>query len=177
MIYFYQGKKKKKKKKTTSNTSKEKPLHRCNSCHQACANGGSCFYDEDNQRSHCVCALGWTGQTCLENINDCEVNQCQHGAACEDGMNEYRYKHDIRSRYCMRIALKIFFFQQELQQELLLQQYFSQIRQCHGYYILISTHIQKDKLFSQKYHKGNLTNIYFCWTKKLNQLCKYNVYK
>eukprot|EP00075_Anas_platyrhynchos_P021732 XP_027310985.1 LOW QUALITY PROTEIN: protein eyes shut homolog [Anas platyrhynchos] len=57
---------------------------------KVCANGGSCFYDEDNQRSHCVCALGWTGQTCLENINDCEVNQCQHGATCEDGMNEYR---------------------------------------------------------------------------------------
>lgn len=90
VIYCYQGKKKKKKRKT-SKTSKEKPIHRCNSCHQVCANGGSCFYDEDNQRSHCVCALGWTGQTCLENINDCEVNQCQHGATCEDGMNEYRY--------------------------------------------------------------------------------------
>uniref|UniRef100_A0A8V0X5P9 Protein eyes shut homolog n=1 Tax=Gallus gallus TaxID=9031 RepID=A0A8V0X5P9_CHICK len=51
---------------------------------EVCANGGSCFYDEGNQRSHCVCAHGWTGQTCLENINDCEINQCQHGATCED---------------------------------------------------------------------------------------------
>uniref|UniRef100_A0A672TNQ1 EGF-like domain-containing protein n=1 Tax=Strigops habroptila TaxID=2489341 RepID=A0A672TNQ1_STRHB len=58
---------------------------------EVCANGGSCFYDEENQRSHCVCALGWKGQTCLENINDCEVNQCQHGATCEDGINKYRY--------------------------------------------------------------------------------------
>ncbi|KAM9017786.1 protein eyes shut homolog [Ara ararauna] len=57
---------------------------------EVCANGGSCFYDEENQRSHCACALGWKGQTCLENINDCEVNQCQHGATCEDGVNEYR---------------------------------------------------------------------------------------
>ncbi|KAM9297917.1 protein eyes shut homolog [Morus bassanus] len=57
---------------------------------EVCANGGSCFYDEENQRSHCVCALGWTGQACLENINDCEVHQCQHGATCEDGINKYR---------------------------------------------------------------------------------------
>ncbi|XP_053794413.1 protein eyes shut homolog [Vidua chalybeata] len=57
---------------------------------EVCANGGSCFYDEENQRSHCVCALGWTGNTCLENINDCEINQCQHGATCEDGINKYR---------------------------------------------------------------------------------------
>ncbi|KAM6082169.1 protein eyes shut homolog [Chlamydotis macqueenii] len=56
---------------------------------EVCANGGSCFYDEENQRSHCACALGWTGQRCLENINDCEVNQCQHGATCEDGVNKY----------------------------------------------------------------------------------------
>ncbi|KAK2544844.1 Eys [Columba livia] len=39
---------------------------------EVCGNGGSCFYNEENQTSHCVCALGWTGQTCLENINDCE---------------------------------------------------------------------------------------------------------
>uniref|UniRef100_A0A8C9MZH0 EGF-like domain-containing protein n=1 Tax=Serinus canaria TaxID=9135 RepID=A0A8C9MZH0_SERCA len=58
---------------------------------KVCANGGSCFYDEENQRSHCVCALGWTGNTCLENINDCETNQCQHGATCEDGISKYRY--------------------------------------------------------------------------------------
>ncbi|XP_064304639.1 protein eyes shut homolog [Phalacrocorax carbo] len=57
---------------------------------EVCANGGSCFYDEENQKYHCVCALGWTGQTCLENINDCEVNQCLHGATCEDGINKYR---------------------------------------------------------------------------------------
>ncbi|NXA52776.1 FBP1 protein, partial [Nothocercus julius] len=50
----------------------------------------SCFYDEENQKSHCVCALGWTGQTCLENINDCEINQCQHESTCEDGINKYR---------------------------------------------------------------------------------------
>uniref|UniRef100_A0A674KBT1 EGF-like domain-containing protein n=1 Tax=Terrapene triunguis TaxID=2587831 RepID=A0A674KBT1_9SAUR len=57
----------------------------------SCANGGSCFLDEDNQSSQCVCAPGWTGRTCLENINDCEENWCQHGATCEDGINEYRY--------------------------------------------------------------------------------------
>uniref|UniRef100_A0A8C2T3U8 Protein eyes shut homolog n=1 Tax=Coturnix japonica TaxID=93934 RepID=A0A8C2T3U8_COTJA len=57
---------------------------------EVCANGGNCFYDEDNQKYHCVCALGWTGQTCLENINDCGINQCQHGATCEDEVNKYR---------------------------------------------------------------------------------------
>ncbi|OXB61181.1 hypothetical protein ASZ78_013576, partial [Callipepla squamata] len=58
---------------------------------EVCANGGSCIYDEDNKRSHCVCARGWTGQTCLENINDCEINQCQNGGTCEDEVNKYRY--------------------------------------------------------------------------------------
>ncbi|XP_043397860.1 protein eyes shut homolog [Chelonia mydas] len=57
---------------------------------ESCANGGSCFLDEDNKSSQCVCAPGWTGRTCLENINDCEENWCQHGATCEDGINEYR---------------------------------------------------------------------------------------
>ncbi|XP_014432807.3 protein eyes shut homolog [Pelodiscus sinensis] len=57
---------------------------------ELCANGGSCFLDEDNQNPLCVCAPGWTGQTCLENINDCEENWCQHGATCEDGINKYR---------------------------------------------------------------------------------------
>ncbi|XP_068009825.1 LOW QUALITY PROTEIN: protein eyes shut homolog [Melanerpes formicivorus] len=56
---------------------------------EVCANGGSCFYEEEKQRAHCVCAPGWTGQGCLENINDCEENQCQHGATCEDETNQY----------------------------------------------------------------------------------------
>uniref|UniRef100_A0A8C8RYB2 EGF-like domain-containing protein n=1 Tax=Pelusios castaneus TaxID=367368 RepID=A0A8C8RYB2_9SAUR len=70
---------------------KEQPQFQC-----LCLRGftGSCFLDEDNQSSQCVCAPGWTGQTCLENINDCEGNWCQHGATCEDGINEYRYSPD-----------------------------------------------------------------------------------
>uniref|UniRef100_A0A8C7E4S0 EGF-like domain-containing protein n=1 Tax=Naja naja TaxID=35670 RepID=A0A8C7E4S0_NAJNA len=62
----------------------------CNSHLQLCVNG-RCFHDEDNQNYLCVCAPGWTGSTCLENINDCEMSWCQNGAICEDGINEYRY--------------------------------------------------------------------------------------
>ncbi|KAF7247106.1 Fibropellin-1, partial [Varanus komodoensis] len=56
---------------------------------ELCANGGRCFHDEDNWGYQCVCAAGWTGPTCLENINDCEVIWCQNGGTCEDGINEY----------------------------------------------------------------------------------------
>ncbi|XP_033001266.1 protein eyes shut homolog [Lacerta agilis] len=62
-------------------------------CHEnteLCANGGRCFHDEDNQGYQCVCVPGWTGPTCLENINDCELSWCQNGGTCEDGINEYR---------------------------------------------------------------------------------------
>ncbi|XP_034966490.2 protein eyes shut homolog [Zootoca vivipara] len=63
----------------------------CQENTELCANGGQCFHDQDNQGYLCVCVPGWTGPTCLENINDCEVSWCQNGGTCEDGINEYRY--------------------------------------------------------------------------------------
>ncbi|NXG47118.1 FBP1 protein, partial [Psilopogon haemacephalus] len=54
-----------------------------------CANGGSCFSEAAERRALCVCARGWAGQRCLEDISACAEHQCQHGATCEDGLNEY----------------------------------------------------------------------------------------
>nr|XP_016851429.1 PREDICTED: fibropellin-1-like [Anolis carolinensis] len=62
----------------------------CKGNSELCDNGGRCYHNEDNQDYQCVCAPGWTGPTCLQNINDCEVSWCQNGGTCEDGINEYR---------------------------------------------------------------------------------------
>uniref|UniRef100_A0A8D2IQV5 Cubilin n=1 Tax=Varanus komodoensis TaxID=61221 RepID=A0A8D2IQV5_VARKO len=37
----------------------------------------------------CVCDPGWTGATCMENIDECSSNPCQHGGSCADGVNGY----------------------------------------------------------------------------------------
>ena len=34
-------------------------------------------------------AVGFTGQNCEENIDDCPGNSCQYGGACVDGVNTY----------------------------------------------------------------------------------------
>ncbi|KAJ8406866.1 hypothetical protein AAFF_G00291420 [Aldrovandia affinis] len=56
---------------------------------QPCANGGRCFLD-DVERYSCVCTPGWTGHTCLENIEDCVKHWCQNGATCVDEVGGYR---------------------------------------------------------------------------------------
>ncbi|XP_060608810.2 protein eyes shut homolog isoform X3 [Anolis sagrei] len=62
----------------------------CKGNSELCENGGRCYHNEDNQDYQCICAPGWTGPTCSQNINDCEVSWCQNGGTCEDGINEYR---------------------------------------------------------------------------------------
>lgn len=37
----------------------------------------------------CTCPLGFEGPTCQTNIDDCEDNDCENGATCLDGVNNY----------------------------------------------------------------------------------------
>lgn len=37
----------------------------------------------------CTCPLGFEGPTCQTNIDDCEDNDCENGATCVDGVNNY----------------------------------------------------------------------------------------
>lgn len=36
-----------------------------------------------------MCPLGFEGPTCQNNIDDCEDNDCENGATCIDGINNY----------------------------------------------------------------------------------------
>lgn len=44
--------------------------------------GFVCFYS-------CTCSLGFEGPTCETNIDDCDDNDCENGATCIDGVNNY----------------------------------------------------------------------------------------
>lgn len=37
----------------------------------------------------CACPLGFEGPTCQINTDDCEDNDCENGATCIDGINNY----------------------------------------------------------------------------------------
>ncbi|XP_051773782.1 protein eyes shut homolog [Ctenopharyngodon idella] len=55
---------------------------------QPCANGGHCVLNNITSYG-CVCAPGWTGLTCLVNINECVQHRCQNGATCVDEVGGY----------------------------------------------------------------------------------------
>lgn len=54
-----------------------------NSCH----NNAKCFLNVG--RELCICAAGFTGKTCDEQIDECLSSPCQHGGKCIDGLNNY----------------------------------------------------------------------------------------
>jgi slit protein 1 len=37
----------------------------------------------------CECMLGYTGDNCSENQDDCKDHKCQNGAQCVDEVNSY----------------------------------------------------------------------------------------
>ena len=54
----------------------------CDSSHL----GRNCEYLVDQYPSSAVCADGFRGPTCQENIDDCAPNPCQNGGVCTDGV-------------------------------------------------------------------------------------------
>ncbi|CAH2255487.1 jagged-1 [Pelobates cultripes] len=53
-----------------------------------CHNGGSCL--ETSVGFECLCAPGWTGPTCILNIDDCSPNPCAHAGTCQDLVNSFK---------------------------------------------------------------------------------------
>ncbi|KAM6916581.1 protein eyes shut homolog [Xenentodon cancila] len=55
---------------------------------QLCANGGRCVLNHAGSYS-CICSRGWSGQSCLINVNNCIQHWCQNGATCVDEIDGY----------------------------------------------------------------------------------------
>jgi Notch-like protein len=53
-----------------------------------CKNGGVCSAITDDAYV-CSCAKGYSGETCMVNVDDCTPNPCQNGATCADGVNDF----------------------------------------------------------------------------------------
>ena len=47
----------------------------------------------------CVCEVGWTGEMCSVNIDDCATNSCQNGGTCF-----------VSSRAVVRVILALCYF-------------------------------------------------------------------
>ncbi|KAH9489124.1 hypothetical protein Btru_057137 [Bulinus truncatus] len=54
---------------------------------QTCQNGGTCLNLPTS--SVCQCAVGYTGQFCEINIDDCQSKPCQYNGTCTDLVNNY----------------------------------------------------------------------------------------
>ena len=53
-----------------------------------CQNGATCV---DGMNSYqCMCASGWTGLRCTDNVDECASNPCVNGGSCFDLQNMYR---------------------------------------------------------------------------------------
>lgn len=58
--------------------------------YQPCDNGGRCVLNNASSYT-CICAPGWSGQTCRLNVNDCVQHWCQNGATCVDEVDGSRW--------------------------------------------------------------------------------------
>lgn len=60
-----------------------------------CNDVGSCDEDSVSPGTFaCVCDIGYTGNECETNINDCDPDPCQNGN-CNDGINAYSCTCDV----------------------------------------------------------------------------------
>ncbi|KAB7504459.1 Protein slit, partial [Armadillidium nasatum] len=78
----------------------EKKIAFCTKEFNPCKNGARCV----NHVTHyeCQCSLGFSGDNCTENIDDCINHLCQNGASCVDGINDYSCKcvGDYSGKFC-----------------------------------------------------------------------------
>ena len=57
----------------------------CSNCGLTCNNGGQ----QNSDCSMCNCALGYTGNMCDANIDDCDPDPCVNNGTCSDEVNDY----------------------------------------------------------------------------------------
>jgi len=55
-----------------------------------CQNSALCMVLPGHDQYQCVCAPGFNGTFCDNNIDDCKPNPCMNGAKCTDGQNSYK---------------------------------------------------------------------------------------
>lgn len=53
-----------------------------------CQNAGNCTKLSETT-FNCTCVVGWEGDTCADNIHECESSPCQNGGTCVDLINAY----------------------------------------------------------------------------------------
>jgi len=52
-----------------------------------CSDNGKC--EIENNKTVCKCDIGYNGDNCESNIDDCKINPCQNNGVCEDKINGY----------------------------------------------------------------------------------------
>ena len=60
-------------------------INECSS--SPCENSATCVDQLDGYL--CLCADGYSGTECAEDMDDCDPNPCMHAGICEDGVNNF----------------------------------------------------------------------------------------
>ncbi|XP_027058141.1 contactin-associated protein-like 2 [Pocillopora damicornis] len=54
-----------------------------------CQNGGKCIPNYEKGEFTCSCKPGFSGETCLTDVDECSSNPCANGGTCVDSVNGY----------------------------------------------------------------------------------------